>query len=335
MIRDRIKTLRDRLGCSIETLSNNSGVSADTLRRVEAGEIERIDPSALLNIADSLKIKSGAEYIHFLKSNGVVRRSHLYTVGLVKTGTASIRGLFENYRSTHEFLQWDTHQAVSDYFTGKTDREAFRLFLLSRDIKGGFIECDSAHYNRHYIDILAAEFPSAKFICLIRDCYSWLNSVIAYFTFPKREALIADGYSNGFPFSLPVGDCEEKKELVRNFEKYIDHPLTLWREEYEKILANLPPGRSLIVRTHEITPRLDEIALFAGIPADTLSHENSHLNKGVYKVDILRNLDRGFLESKFNEHCCGLMDRFFPGYSLADYYSGLKIEPHETVLESK
>lgn len=77
--------------------------------------------------------------------------------------------------------------------------ERFCGFLKEREMLGGLLEMDSAHFNRHYIDILKEEFPEAKFICLIRDCYSRVNSFVNYFVVPEREAIQSKELPNGMP----------------------------------------------------------------------------------------------------------------------------------------
>ena len=315
----RIRELRLKHEISLGELAAKSGISADELGGIERGEVKQLDTQKLLKIADNLRIKSGADFAALMRLNRFPRRFHAYCVGLPKSGTVSLAGLFSNYRSCHEFHQWETHQMIIRRNHGDISRERFRGFLKERELLGGFPEMDAAHFNRHYIDILQEEFPEAKFICLIRDCYSWVNSFVNYFVVPEREAIQSKELPNGMPFDLPRGATEAKRELVNNFHKHIDVPLSFWASSYRDMIEKLPPGRSLIIRTHEISQKVDDIAHFAGILPDTLAKERSHLNKAKYTVNVLRNLDRDFLKAKFGEHCSGLMERFFPGFSLDNF----------------
>lgn len=85
------------------------------------------------------------------------------------------------------------------------------------------------------------------------------------------------------------------------------------------MLAKLPQDRSMIVKTSDITSKVDEIAGFLGIPPETLIKENTHLHKSNKKINILNRFDYDFLRSKFDEHCSGLMEEFFPGYTLKGF----------------
>ncbi len=321
MLGKQIKELRRRNEISLEELAQKSGLSVDTLRQIEEDNVEHLEDSMLLKIADNLRLKSALDFACLMKTNKAFRRFHAYVVGLPKTGTVSFAGLFGNYRSLHEFHQRETHQEIIALNQGQISKKEFSQFIRKRDFLAGFLEMDAAHFNRHYIDILAEEFPKAKFLCLIRDCYSWLNSCVNYYTHPEKESLQSYEPPTGMPFDLPMGASSEKEELVNNFHEYIDIPLTFWTTEYKKMLEKLPPDRFMIIKTNEITGKLDEIARFFNVSYSSLFIEQSHLNKAEYGVNILSRLDKGFLEAKFKEHCSDLMEEFFPGYSLQDYFN--------------
>ena len=322
MLGKQIKELRLRSEISLEELAQESGLSMDALGQIEEDNIEHLEDSKLLQIADSLRLKSAHDFACLMKTNKAFRRFHAYVVGLPKTGTVSLAGLFGNYRSFHEFQQRETHKMIIELNQGQVSKREFSQFIRKRDFWAGFLEMDAAHFNRHYIDILAEEFPNAKFLCLIRDCYSWVNSCVNYYTHPEKESLQVSELPNGMPFDLPMGASSEKEELVINFQKYIDVPLMFWTTEYKKMLEKLPPDRSMIIKTDEISGKAEEIARILNVSYNSLITEQSHLNKAEYGVDILRSLDKGFLEAKFKEHCSDLMEKFFPGYSLQDYFKG-------------
>ena len=325
MLGKQIKELRQKNKISLEELAHKSGLSVDTLRLIEQDDIEHIEDSRLLKIADNLCLKSALDFACLMKTNKAFRRFHAYVVGLPKTGTVSLAAVFGNYRSLHEFHQRETHQEIIKLNQGQISKKEFSQFIRKRDFLAGFLEMDAAHFNRHYIDILAEEFPKAKFLCLIRDCYSWVNSCVNYYTHPEKEALEVSELPNGMPFDLPIGSNSQKDELKKNFHKYIDVPLIFWTTEYKKILEKLPPDRSMIIKTNEISAKLDEIARFLNVPYNSLFTEQSHLNKAKYGVGILFSLDMDFLEAKFREHCSDLIEEFFPDYSLQDYFKEKKL----------
>ncbi len=325
MLGRSIKRQREERKLDRQKLANAAGISIELLTDIENGDIvPPVDAEILLKIADQFQFAHGQDFVSFMGLNRP-RKFQAYVLGLAKTGTVSLTGVFGNYWTDHEFDQWDTHQAIKKFQDGLISRNEFREYIIKREAMAGFLELDSAHFNRHYIDILAEEYPQAKFICLIRECHSWVNSFVNYFTMPEREAIQSSYKRNGLPFDLPRGDNEAKKELVRNFHKYIDGPLSFWADQYNEMLGKLrklPSERYMIIKTNELSIKIGDVASFIGIPADSLVGDRSHLNRAEYHIDILKKLDTNFLEEKFNKYCSPLMKEFFPDYALQDFLAG-------------
>ena len=57
------------------------------------------------------------------------RRFRAYNVGIAKSGTTSIAGIFSQYRAAHEFMFPETTKAISDYKTGLISKEEFIGFM--------------------------------------------------------------------------------------------------------------------------------------------------------------------------------------------------------------
>jgi len=317
-----IYSLRKKRSLTREELASSLGISADLLREIEEGSVSPpIDTKIVFKIADRFRFRQSQDYLRFITLNRA-RRFKAYVVGLVKTGTVSLAGIFGNYWADHEFNQWDTHQMIHKYEHNLISFAEYRDFVMKRDAMSGYLELDSAHFNRHYLDIIADAYPEAKFIFLIRDCFSWVNSFVNYFTEPDKEAIQAGPEWNGLPFDLRKGDIEAKRKLIENFDQYIDAPLSFWARENLKMLdkcRRLPNDRFLIIRTNEINDKIEKMAGLVGVDPNTLIRERSHLNKASYHVNILKSLDPQFLEEKFGMHCSSLMNEFFPGYTLKDF----------------
>ncbi len=320
MLGKRIRYLRRRQGLTRETLAERAGVSVEELAAIEENG-ERLPPSQLVSIADGLHLRKAAEFTSLLALNGLTRRFQAYCLGVARTGTKSISGIFGNYRSAHEFWQRDVHQLIVERNQGRVSRSDLVAFIHDRD-GAGCLEMDSAHFHRYYVDVLVEAFPEARFICLIRDCYSWLDSVINFFTLPHVEALWTRELENGIPFPLSLGDCEAKREWIRNFERHVDVPLAHWAATYQAVLAKLPPERSLVIRTHEIDDGIARMAELVGVAPDTMLWENRHLHKSIHHTDALRCCDVGFLQEKCDRHCGELMAEYYPGYAFEDYLEG-------------
>ena len=318
MIGKRIHYLRKQQNLSKQDFAQRSGITIQELDKIETGNESNISNDNLISIANQFRFSKPTDFISFMQLNGKKRRFRAYTLGLPKSGTVSLAGLFSKYRSGHEFMQWDTHQTIIKYKNGTITKNEFIDFIKYRDAMAS-LEMDSAHFNRHYIDILADEYPDAKFIYLIRDCYGWISSFINYFVHPHHEALQSKELKNGMPFDIPHNDLQSKKRLVEEFDNYLHIPLSYWAQEQKKILQLLPSDRSLVIRTCDISKSIKKISSFIDIKPNTLNLERSHLNKSAYTINMLHQSEPEFLESQFQKYCGALMDRFYPGYTLQDY----------------
>ena len=241
------------------------------------------------------------------------RRFQAYNVGLPKTGTASIAALFGRYRSAHEFMFLETVAQISSWLDGLVSTESFKARILERDRCGG-LEMDSASFNHHYLQILSGSFPEAKFIFTIRDCYSWLNSVLNMslryaanvpdWMLPYSKFLIGYQLDRSTFGDLP-GTRQKPTGIVESLLRY-------WQTSNQRVLELLPGDRCLIVRTDRISDTLDTMADFIGIPTESLVVSDRHRNRAPENVQFLQFLDRVWLEEHCDLHCGPLMKQFFP-----------------------
>lgn len=250
------------------------------------------------------------------------RRFRIYNVGVAKTGTTSIAGIFGRYRSAHEFMFSESVRKISAWTKGSLSAEELRDFVLLRDRRGG-LELDSASFNHHFIPILVEEFPDSKFVFSIRDCYSWLDSIVSMGLSAGSEV---PAWMEEYGRFLASDRVERSSiaaplDLMRALPDLVDGLFRYWSEMNSAVLELLPPGRSLIVRTHEISGSLDRLALFAGVPRDTLTAAAAHRNKAARRLEILGSLDSGLIRERYDAHCRELMDRVFPEFR-PDHGSG-------------
>ena len=78
------------------------------------------------------------------------------------------------------------------------------------------------------------------------------------------------------------------------------------------MLDAVPPERLLIVRTEEIGDRLDDLAAFVGVPAETLDPEQAHGFKARAKFGLLDEIDPDHLQGRIDELCGPVLARLFP-----------------------
>lgn len=248
-----------------------------------------------------------------------VRRARLYGVGMGKTGTHSLASMFSgNVRSAHEP---EAAQLIEKILAGRGGRLAEReitAWLLARDRRLA-LEVDSSGLNFWVLDFLVREFPEARFVLTLRDCYSWVNSFLNHWLHqpaPDPQWVRLQAFRLGST-DVPFADGEQvlKQSGFHPLEKY----LAYWQEHNGQVLEKVPADRLLVVRTDRLRQRAFEIADFAGLPRRMVCPDNTHQFQNPAKRGILRQIDPDLLEQKVEQHCRPLMARFFPEIkSLAD-----------------
>ena len=305
MIGQYISYLRLKEGLKIEQVSEKSGIIATVIHEFEATNIIRIPNTDLVSLAKAFTFKNAIDYFNFLQLNGATRRFRVYALGLPKTGTVSLKGIFDNFRSGHEFWSWDMNQNYIDYKNKTISREGFRDFLLLRD-SAACLEMDAAYFNNYAIDIFAQEFSEARFICLFRDPVSWVRSQVNYFMDPSKEALQSLQIENGFPFDLPRGDKLSREKFLQQLDKNIEVTFQCWANSYRRILQQvktLDSSRYCFIPTPTISQNMGLLASFVGVPESSLIAEKSHLNKSVYQTDVLKLVDAKTINRYYLTHC--------------------------------
>ena len=241
-------------------------------------------------------------------------RFKAYCVGMEKTGTTSINAIFSSaqYRTAHEAEASFLIPKILAFAKGKIDQNQLTRYVKHRDRRLG-LEIDSSNINYHLIDILVKEFSEAKFILTIRDCYSWLDSLIDQHISTLTRSLFRHQRADLSDLRFKTDKKHETEEnvLANNGQYTLDGYFSYWREHNSKVLAVVPKERLLIVKTKEIDLHIRKIEEFLGIPLGTLPNQ---VRKNVRrkKNNLLSQIDKNFLEEKANFHCKELMDKYFP-----------------------
>ncbi len=239
------------------------------------------------------------------------RRFHAFGVGMPKSGTHSLQAIFDGYRTWHEprivrFMEIVRRRSDGDL----TDAQA-------RDILRGldrrmWLELNSSYINYFLLELLIDEFPQARFIFTIRDCYSWLDSIFNQFL-----GRVHGDYE--LQFQRWYGDSltrEAHKDGEKVLEEHglipLDGWLRFWNEHNSSVLNLVPSDRLLIVRTPDIRQDIPRMADFLSVPVDTLIASRSHEHKAAKKFGLLSRIDEQCLSEGVDKHCKDLMERFFP-----------------------
>jgi hypothetical protein len=249
-----------------------------------------------------------------------VRRTRLYCVGIGKTGTHSIATMFtRNVRSAHEPERLELAEKILARHDQRISEQEMAKWILERDRRLA-LEVDSSFLNIDLLPILLHKFPDARFLLTIRDCYTWCNSIInemvrsADRIKPVLKEMASSRYQPHLFKYAPEEQLLKEKGLY-TLAGYFAY----WAKHNSTILNTVPPERLLVVRTDQIGKSAFEIANFAGLPRRAVRVERTHEYRNPAKQDIIRQIDRNFLQAKVEEHCQPLMTRFFPEIrSLAD-----------------
>ena len=228
------------------------------------------------------------------------RRCHVIGVGIAKSGTRSLAGLFSRYHSAHEFEAAQTIQRITER------RETLTAdWLQKRDQRSGFLECDSSQLHYWYLADLVRAFPDARFILTIREPRAWLDSLINHRLargLPPDWAALEE-----LRFGPPSENWSGPERLLAlHGRPSLDSVFSFWAQHHQAVLDTVPPERLLVLRVQQISTESSRIARFAGVPPETLSPAAAHLNPGHARFDLLERLPAGYLESKIDEHCTSL-----------------------------
>lgn len=241
-----------------------------------------------------------------------VRRARVYGVGTPKSGTHSLAAMFSaNVAAAHEAQSAELSRQFFNWREGRLDGRELAAWIHARDRELA-LEVDSSWLNILILEFLVAEFPQARFVLTIRDCYSWLNSEFRRVLRPTSQAPERIKLRK-FLYHPDDAPFAPEEQLLKETGLYtVSGYLSRWAAHNHQVLATVPPDRLLIVRTADIRPRAAEIADFCGLPRYSLRLHRTHEYRNPVARQMIHELAPAFLEEKVAQHCRSLMSRFFP-----------------------
>ena len=277
-------------------------------------------PKKLLPILDNLIEKPDNNFLSKNQLSDSPRKFHTFILSLPRTGTSSMASLFhEHHRSYTEFMEKEAMEAILAWDAGILSDVLLRDFILFRDQRGQ-LEMDSASFHHYYMDILLKDFPDAKYILTIRECYSWINS---YLNLLMRWNLKFKAEKKTPPTwmaeygKLCFGDFEwhyvdSPETIIAKVPDLLDGLLNYWIRTHRAIFEKIPNEKLLVIRTEQISHKLHDLANFIGVPFETLSHQHHHVNGDPEQVDLLQNYTKEAFYSKCWAIGGDVMERYFP-----------------------
>ena len=245
-----------------------------------------------------------------------------FCVGQAKSGTASLVGLLStNYRAAHEPERPELLDMILRESRGEVSASAFRKFLRERDSRLD-LEYDVSWVNQFVIGHLLHLFPAARFIVLIRDSYTWLQSAIGHLISRETPSEILD--------FLPWWIKPERHPHSRHDRALAERGLYsipaylhAWNDHVNRCAGPIPKDRRLVIRTHELARSHGRLADFLEISVDSLDVDNGHQNRSTWQDRLESLVDPYYIDDMVRSICADNMARYFPEVGCARDVSAL------------
>lgn len=243
------------------------------------------------------------------------RLIQVYVVGMPRSGTVSLYDIFKtNFRADHEPESRFLTNKVVDYRMNRLDKQGMRRYLRHRDRRLG-LELDTSYLNGEVVELLADEFPDARFILTIRDVLSWTDSMMNFLLnkpefMTSRKPHIREHME--VQFGAPPYVYAPEEEIL---QKLGLHPLSrylkYWTEHNQRVINLVPPKRLLVIKTADIGHSSNAIEIFLNLPLNSLG-KSVHSNSAPTRHSLLKQIPHEFVRAQVQTHCGELMQKYFP-----------------------
>ena len=237
------------------------------------------------------------------------RRFHLVCVGLPRSGVASLFTLFSNFRAANEYAEAETIRTLVNHHRGGLGHGALRAYLARRDRESA-LEMDAASFLHLASDVLAGLSDDTRFVLPVRApdawCESYVGELVRVHDRLRKRGKVPPAWQRDYGEIL-LGRFEWEEiatpevrgvclpDVARRF-------LVHWAHATGKMLDSLPPERTLVLRTEDLGPMRDRLAVFVDQPVESLTGI-SHSNAGPPGPSPLDGLPQGWLARTSAEIC--------------------------------
>jgi hypothetical protein len=215
--------------------------------------------------------------------------------------------MFSHYRAGHE-VDARFKPLASRVLAGEVDADSARVRAALRRRSWRFhLDVDVGTYLSPFAGELARIYPDAKFVLLIRDCFSWLNSRI------ERQASVPSmGASPYFAArymryndSFATEEAALREAGLRPIASYFRS----WAETSDGVLDSVPDERLLVVRTEDLNTSTETLARFVGVPPSTV--RPAHVHRTSTPKNLLDQVPVPFIVEQAHAYCGPLMERYW------------------------
>jgi hypothetical protein len=220
--------------------------------------------------------------------------------------------VFGRYRSAHEIDAAHIVPLAAAAVRGGLSPQRARWELRRRNLRFG-LEVDSAAFLSPFVPQLAESYPRARFLVLIRDCFSWLDSAVENHA---RTDVMRSGGSRHWRLMVRAihGDGGPYEPADRPLEvrglPSVDSYLRQWASRYTGLLAQTPSDRRLVLRTEDIDASRELLAQSFDLEPSTLEI-GVHANVTPTRDGILGEVSASHVLGRAEHYCAPLMERFW------------------------
>ncbi len=235
-------------------------------------------------------------------------RRRLYGVGMGKTGTHSVAAVFErDHRAAHEAGAKELMEVLFAEVDGTATHQDVRDHLVERDRRLD-LDMDASLVNGEVVTDLVDLFPGSRYVLTVREPHAWLDSManhsLAHAT-PPHWVRWRDLRFRAAELTHPPEEAAWQERGLYTVDGYLGS----WARHNRMVLDAVPADDLLIVHTEDLADRLDEVAAFCGVTAESLDHDRVHSFPAAGRFEALEDLDAGYVEERIAHHCGPLLAR--------------------------
>lgn len=243
------------------------------------------------------------------------RLIQVYVVGMPRSGTVSLYDIFTpNFRADHEPESRFFTQKIVAYRMNRLDEQGMRHYLRRRDRRLG-LELDTSYLNGEVVELLADEFPNARFVLTIRDVLSWTDSMMNFLLnkpefMTSRKPHIREHME--VQFGAPPYVYAPEEAILQELNLHpLSRYLQYWTDHNQRVINLVPPERLLVIKTTDIGHSSNAIETFLNLPPNSLD-KAVHSNSAPTRHSLLKKIPREFVRAQVRVHCDELMQKYFP-----------------------
>lgn len=228
------------------------------------------------------------------------RKTHLYCVGMERTGTTSVCQFFPWLRTSHEPKVDQVWGLIKNKHKGKS---LYRS-LWKRDWKL-YLDVESNHLLAYLAGDLQSVFPNSLYLLTVREPMSWLESVLRWEI--SRPSLPDNPrWKPILDFYYGPKDDYQFSEMKRQGLYPIKNYLEAWNCHNQRVIEDVPSRRLFTVWTEELSERASAIADFAGLEEEP---QVGQYNASSKSINPFKFSDRSYAQQKAEKICGNTKNR--------------------------